>query len=50
MERPEEKESGSVKINVKRHLVIEFRFIKASELILGPSRSFVTVQCIQILA
>ena len=43
IERQEEKESGSVQIKPKRHLVIEFRLIKVSELILGPLRSFVTV-------
>ena len=42
IERQEEKESGSIQIKPRRHVVIEFRFIKVSELILGLSRSFVT--------
>ena len=37
IEIQEEKESVSVQINPKRQLVIEFRLIKVSELILGPS-------------
>ena len=31
IERQEEKESGSVEIKLKRHLVIEFRLIKGIE-------------------
>ena len=47
IERQEEKESGSVHIKPKRHLVIEFRLIKVSELILGSSRSFVTTNALK---
>ena len=37
IERQEEKESGSAEIKLKRHLVMGFRLIKISEIILGPS-------------
>ena len=39
IERQEEKDSSSVQIKLKRHLVMEFRLIKVYEIILGPSRS-----------
>ena len=43
IESQDKKESSSVQLKPKRYLVIKFRLIKASELILGPSQSFVTV-------
>ena len=42
IERQEEEEGGGVQIKPKRP-VIEFRLITVSELILGQSRSFMTV-------
>ena len=37
IERYEEKDNSSVHMKLKRRLVIEFRLIKASDIILGPS-------------
>ena len=39
-ERQEEKQSSNMEIMLKRHLVIKFRLIMVSEIILGLSRSF----------
>ena len=49
IERQEEKENGSVQIKPKRHLVIVFRLIKVSELMLDH-RDQRLGQCIQRLA
>ena len=39
IERREEKESGSVKVKLKGHSVIEFHLTSSSEIILESSRS-----------
>ena len=40
IERQDEKESDSVQIKLKSHLLMEFRLLKVSEIVLGPSQLF----------